>query len=72
MKRNVGTLDMALRLVFAGLLFGIGFLPNPLVTAELPQRVIGLFAFVPLTTALLRYCPLYTLIGVSTCRKAPR
>ncbi len=67
MTRNIGTLDMVLRLVFAGVLFALGFLPNPFITAELPQRIVGWFGLVPLTTALLRFCPLYTLIGVSTC-----
>lgn len=67
MKKNVGPLDMTLRLIFAASLFYVGFFPNPIVTSGTSQLVIGLFGFVPLTTALLRFCPLYTLIGISTC-----
>ena len=67
MKRNVGTLDMVLRLIFAASLFYVGFFPNPIVTSETSQAVLGYFGFVPLATALLRFCPLYTLIGFSTC-----
>lgn len=69
MKKNVGPLDMTLRLVFAASLFYVGFLPNPIVTAETSQRVLGIFGFVPLATALLRFCPLYTLVGFTTCPK---
>lgn len=67
MKKNVGPLDMTLRLIFAASLFYVGFFPNPIVTSSTSQLVVGLFGFVPLTTALLRFCPLYTLIGISTC-----
>lgn len=62
---------MAVRLVIAALLFAVGFLPNPLITAELPQHIVGWFGLVPLVTALLRFCPLYTLVGVSTCARDP-
>lgn len=67
MKKNVGPLDMSLRLVFAACLFYVGFFPNPIVTSATSQMVLGIFGFVPLTTALLRFCPLYTLIGFTTC-----
>jgi hypothetical protein len=32
-----------------------------------PQTLWGLIGVVPLTTGLLGSCPLYTLLGVSTC-----
>lgn len=67
MKKNVGPLDMVLRLVFAACLFYVGFFSNPVVTSEMSQRVLGFFGFVPLATALLRFCPLYTLVGFTTC-----
>lgn len=67
MERNVGRLDQVLRLAFAGVLFYLGFVPNPVVASPTSQWVVGLFGLLPLTTALLRFCPLYTLIGFSTC-----
>lgn len=69
MEKNVGPLDMSLRLLFAASLFYVGFVPNPIITSETSQLVVGIFGFVPLTTALLRYCPLYTVIGFTTCPK---
>lgn len=57
--KNVGGLDRALRIVL-----GIGLLS--LVFAG-PQTMWGLVGIIPLTTALLGTCPLYTLLGLSTC-----
>jgi hypothetical protein len=59
MKTNVGTLDQALR-ISAGLalllLFAVGWIG--------PWGLVGL---VPLVTGLLRFCPLYRLLGIRTC-----
>lgn len=35
-----------------------------------PQTPWGLVGVLPLVTGLLGSCPLYTLLGVSTCRRA--
>ncbi|MEJ2031540.1 MAG: DUF2892 domain-containing protein [Deltaproteobacteria bacterium] len=66
MKRNVGNLDMLIRLIISGVLFYIGFFDNPVVSGGLSQKIIGVAGFLPLLTALFRFCPLYTLIGLST------
>ncbi len=67
MTKNVGYLDMGLRVALAAALFYVGFVPNPIVTSGTSQLVLGCFGFVPLLTALLRWCPLYSIIGMSTC-----
>lgn len=69
MKRNVGNLDMLIRLIVSGGLFYAGFFDNPVVSAGLSQKIIGVAGFLPLLTALFRYCPLYTLIGLDTSSK---
>lgn len=60
MNKNVGTLDRTLRLV-AGLtliaLSVMGFVG--------PWGWIGI---IPLVTALLGWCPAYTLFGIKTCK----
>ena len=61
MKANVGSLDRALRV-----LVGLGVL-SLLVILEGNARWFGLIGLVPLLTATLGYCPLYSLLGVSTC-----
>ena len=66
---NIGPIDRALRLLVAAILFAIAFLDNPIVSGDTAKTIIGVFACIPLLTALFRYCPLYTLIGVNTCKK---
>lgn len=69
MIANVGTTDRALRLVFGGaliaaaLLSGWGVFDSALVTYG--AVAVGI---VMLATAAFRFCPLYTILGVRTCR----
>ena len=59
---NVGPVDRALRVVV-----GLGLLSLTFVG---PHTYWGLIGIVPLATAFIGSCALYTLFGVSTC-KAP-
>ena len=61
MTRNVGTIDRVIRIVL-----GIALLAM-VVIADAPWRWIGLVGIVPLLTALAGTCPLYSLLGLSTC-----
>ena len=61
MKTNVGGIDKVVRLVAALALFSLFFL------LEGNARLFGLVGIVPLATALLSWCPLYTLAGINTC-----
>ena len=36
-----------------------------------PKSLWGLLGAVPLVTGLIGSCPLYTLLGISTCRARP-
>ena len=67
MKKNVGTIDMIIRLVVCMVLLYIGFVDNPIVSGGLSKKIIAGFAIMPLLTGLLRFCPLYTVIGANTC-----
>lgn len=62
LKTNVGTLDRALRVV-VGLALLIAFFALP----EASYRWLLLIGIVPLATGLLKTCPLYTILGFSTC-----
>lgn len=58
MKTNVGTLDQAIRIVLGlALLVLVGF------GTIGPWGLVGL---VPLATGLVRFCPLYRLLGIHT------
>lgn len=61
MTQNVGGIDRTLRIVA-----GLAIL-SLLVWLDGNVRWWGLLGLVPLGTALLRWCPAYTLIGVNTC-----
>ncbi|KIC22254.1 MULTISPECIES: YgaP family membrane protein [unclassified Leisingera] len=59
MPRNEGTLDRALRIILGLILLSLVFIG--------PQTLWGLIGLVPLATGLMGYCPLYQMIGLSTC-----
>jgi hypothetical protein len=49
---------------------GVGLLSLILVL-EGNVRWLGLIGIVPLATGLIGYCPLYTVLGLSTCSMKP-
>ncbi|MCB1480224.1 MAG: DUF2892 domain-containing protein [Tepidamorphaceae bacterium] len=63
MQTNMGSIDRILRVVagFALLAFAV-FGP-----ADISWKWVGYIGIVPLLTALIGWCPAYSLIGVSTC-----
>ena len=66
MKKNMGFADRAIRLIIAAalvLLYSKGIISGTLGTLGL------VFAGVFALTSLVRFCPLYTLLGIQTCKK---
>ena len=61
MKANVGGIDRMLRIVV-----GIGLLALVFVL-ESNARYWGLVGLVPLATGVFRFCPAYSIFGLSTC-----
>jgi hypothetical protein len=62
MKANVGSVDRTVRIIVGIALLSLFF------TLEGNLRWLGLIGAVPLFTALVGFCPLYTVFGLSTCR----
>ena len=60
MEKNVGGMDTFLRVVV-----GVGLLTLVFMG---PKSLWGLLGLVPLATAALGRCPLYTIVGVNTCK----
>lgn len=60
---NVGSFDRALR-VGVGLALLIAFFALP----DFGLRWVLLIGLVPLLTGLLSRCPVYSILGVSTCK----
>lgn len=59
MTRNEGNLDRALRIILGLVLLSLVFVG--------PQTLWGLIGIVPLATGLIGFCPLYRIVGLSTC-----
>jgi len=61
MHRNVGIPDQIARIVVGtALLFLVLVLDGP-------SRWVGLIGLVPLATGAFGFCPLYAILGLSTC-----
>lgn len=58
-KNNVGGIDKVIRIVL-----GLGLLAIAFVG---PKTPLGYLGIIPLATGLLGTCPLYSLLGFSTC-----
>jgi hypothetical protein len=57
MKKNMGQKDRAIRAIFGVVM---------LIFAIVFQEFIGLFGLVLLGTAAIGYCPLYSILGITS------
>jgi hypothetical protein len=64
MLRNEGTLDRWLRVAL-----GLAMLA---LTVVGPQTAWGYLGLIPLLMGLVGYCPLYHVLGISTCPRSRR
>ncbi|EKN64015.1 DUF2892 domain-containing protein [Schinkia azotoformans] len=62
MKINVGKSDRIIRIILALVLFSLFFF------LEGNLKYLALIGIIPLVTAFIKFCPLYTLFGISTCK----
>jgi len=60
MKKNIGSVERAIRVVA-----GIAILSLAFVGPTSPWAYLGI---IPLATGLMGWCPPYALLGVSTCK----
>lgn len=59
---NEGTMDRAVRIIF-----GVALLAMFFLYPDASWRYWTLLGIVPLITGLVGSCPVYTLLGMSTC-----
>ena len=59
MSANVGGIDKILRIVVGLILLSLVFVG--------PHTAWGWIGIVPLATGLINWCPLYSLLGFTTC-----
>jgi len=60
MTRNEGTVDRVLRVIVGIVLLALVFVG--------PQTLWGLIGIVPSVTGLVGTCPIYSVLGLRTCR----
>jgi hypothetical protein len=66
MKINEGTIDRAIRGVVGAILLVVGLV----VVKGTLGIVLDVLGGILLVTGIVGFCPLYTLFGISTCKKA--
>jgi hypothetical protein len=62
MTANVGTIDRVVRIVI-----GLVLLWYALMAAPTGYNWVGWIGVIPIITALVGVCPLYSILGISTC-----
>lgn len=65
MKNNMGSLDKFIRLVIASVLVALYF--TKIFSGTFAWIAI-IFAAIFLLTSVISFCPLYTVLGLNTCK----
>jgi len=66
MKKNMGTMDKAIRILFV-IVIGVLYFTNTI--SGILAIVLGILALVFLLTSFISFCPLYLPFGINTCKK---
>jgi hypothetical protein len=66
MKKNMGTIDRAIRVIIALVVLGLFF--GKVISGTLAIVLLALSAVFVLTS-LISFCPLYLPFGINTCTK---
>ncbi len=66
MTTNIGRTDRIIRLILgvALIALALGYIPG------VTQQVWGWIGLIPLATAFFGTCPIYSVLGTSTCKRA--
>ncbi len=65
MKKNMGTADRIIRVIIAIVIAFLYY--NKTITGTL-GIVLLVFAAIFVLTSIISFCPLYTLVGITTCK----
>lgn len=69
MKKNMGNTDRAVRTLVAIALLSLSL--GGIVTGVI-STIVLVVAAIFLLTSLISFCPLYTILGINTCKISPR
>lgn len=69
MKANVGTIDRGLRFILGIVLIALPFVGGMEVFASSTATAVSVIVgAVMLLTSALKFCPLYRILGIQTCK----
>jgi len=63
MKSNEGSIDRIIRVIMGLIILSLWFV------LQGNAKYFAVIGFVPLITALLGWCPLYSIFGLNTCKR---
>lgn len=66
MKKNMGAADRSIRTIVAIVVAVLYFTGN---ISGMAAIILGIIAIIFLVTSFVAFCPLYTLLGISTAKK---
>lgn len=62
MQANVGGIDRALRIIIGSALLLVSMTSNAI-------GLWGVLGMIPIISGFMRFCPLYAVVGLSTCKR---
>ncbi len=65
-KRNIGWLDLGIRLCISLVMIYLGFIDETLIDDQVARLMLGIFGCLSLLIAIIGFCPFYVLIGRNT------
>lgn len=65
-KANVGKVDRVLRVLVGGLFIYLGFFAGDIIANQMLRYILGGLGIINVATALIGFCPIYTLANINT------
>ncbi|MFQ5644850.1 MAG: DUF2892 domain-containing protein [Thiogranum sp.] len=68
LEQNIGKMDRVLRIGISSLLIYISLIDTEFISDPLSSGILAFLGLGNLFIALIRFCPLYALAGINTCK----
>jgi len=66
-KRNLHNLDRLARVIIGIGCIYVGFVDTSIISNNVVSMLVGIFGVVNIFAAAISHCPVYNLVGLSTC-----
>jgi hypothetical protein len=68
LKRNLHSIDIILRVIIGSALVYVGFIDASYIPNDAVRILLSILGIINLFAATMRFCPIYSLAGLSTYR----